>query len=235
MLLCLTIPIKVLTESLGATHTLTIGDHILNLLNTPAPNESITIDSTSHIRTHLSTVSLLIVVKAHRSSIGNSTRFPTDLTGLASIRPTHIVGHITMTRGQTSSGGTEYIGCNSTNGPFGASLVGIRITDAFLGVDMTYESILALIIGGAWARKHGILGEDANIVIGGQGGVITGDLGFILFIYLIRIHFHVFIIAGIHNLAGVAFTIVTETTFLGCGIAFHMRWPECRCIVGVGA
>jgi hypothetical protein len=44
-----------------------------------------------------------------------------------------------------------------------------------------------------------------------------------------------FIIAGIHNLAGVAFTIVTETTFLGCGIAFHMRWPECRCIVGVGA
>jgi hypothetical protein len=164
----LTITPKVFTKSLGATNPLKIGNnHITYILHATSSDHPIAIHPTNHIGIPtIPAISLLLVIKTHRTSIGNSTRFSANLTHFTPILSSHIIIDIAMTSGDTPRRGTEYIGCHSADGSTGTSFIGGCAAYAFLGVDVTHESFLTLRVGRAWTGEHGILGDYWTILVG---------------------------------------------------------------------
>jgi hypothetical protein len=234
---------KVLAESLRTSRTLEIGNNLIQVLDATTTNESIAINLAGHVGPHLGTVSLEIVVKAHGTSVGNGTWISANLTVLTSILTAHIVRGVAMTMWETSRGRTEYIRGDTAKCSILATSVGLSVAGAFLGADVTNESVFTLVIGGTGSRVHG---ELERFVIWCHGGVVAWHLGFIVAhltghgrhgVFVCRRRLRGggrsrFSFTFVDNFARTC-TIITGAAGLGSLIALHVIGPKGRGVIAI--
>jgi len=106
------------------------------LFDTSTTNHSFTVHPTGKFRSSLSAISLEIIIETHGSTVSHPAWLSANLSDLASVRATNVIGRIAIARGDTPRGRTKEARWDSAHCSVGASLIGLDIADAFLGFDV---------------------------------------------------------------------------------------------------